>query len=86
MATKSCGTCKYYWALRKVQKNAPPKKLHSGPCLKRSVYPKNKVGDHVFPPGAIVEELPTMQAKIFMVHENDIITTCPWWEKRGVEE
>jgi len=86
MATKPCNTCKYYWAMRKVQKNAPPRKLHSGPCLKRSIYPKNRVGQQVFPPHAIVEDLPTMQAKIFMVREDDVITTCPWWEKKGVEE
>lgn len=86
MATQRCGSCKNYWAVRKVQKNAPPRKLHSGPCLKRSRYPKNRVGDHVFPPGAILEDLPNMRAKIFMVHEDDIVTTCPWWEKKGVEE
>jgi hypothetical protein len=86
MATQSCGTCRHYWALRRAQKNSAPRKLHNGPCLKRSVYPKNRVGEHVFPPGAIVEDLPNMRAKIFMVNENDVMSTCPWWTKRGVEE
>lgn len=86
MASKPCGTCGFYYAVRRVQKNAAPRKLHSGPCLKRSVYPKNRVGEHVFPPGAVLEDLPTMQAKVFMVHEDQIMTTCPWWKKKGVEE
>lgn len=86
MTTKTCGQCKFYWAVRKAERNKVPRKLHSGPCLKRSVYPKNRVGDNVFPPGAKLEVLPDMRAKIFMVHEDDTMTTCPWWKQRGVVE
>lgn len=86
MATKACGECKHYWAMRRVQKNQPPRKLHSGPCLRRSVYPKNRVGEHVFPPGARLENLKDFRAKVFMVREDQIMSTCPWWTQRGVEE
>ena len=86
MATQPCGTCKSYWAVRRAQKDKPPRKLHSGPCLKRSVYPKNRVGEHVFPPGAILEDLPSFQAKVFMVRETDVMASCPWWEKKAEEE
>jgi hypothetical protein len=86
MAMKPCGECKHYWAVRKAERNKVPRKLHSGPCLKRSVYPSNRVGDIVFPPGAILENLPNMRAKIFMVHESQVMTTCPWWNKKAEEE
>jgi hypothetical protein len=86
MATQPCGTCKHYWALRRAQKSGTPRKLKNGPCLKRSVYPKSRAKDQVYPPRAKFADLPNMTAEVYMVNEAEVISTCPWWEKRGVEE
>lgn len=71
-----CGQCEKYWAIQKGLRGGATTPLTRGHCLARSLYPKNKPGNPVYPPGAKVVELPNNVAKLVVVHENQIVTTC----------
>lgn len=76
MNTNKCKECQFFWRLEKGKRKGGTIQLTRGHCLKRSVFPKNKPGNPVYPPGAIVEDLPHHQGKPHIVHEDDVVASC----------
>lgn len=76
--TIKCGDCKKYHAIKKPirSKTGGFKDLHRGHCLARTVYAKNKPGDHVYPPKAVVKDLPFGRHQIVIVHEDEVVPHC----------
>lgn len=79
-----CGRCEKFWAIMKGNRDGSFTEQTRGHCLDRSIYPKDKPGNPVFPPGAKIEELPNNVAKIHVVHKDQVETSCnAATEKRG---
>ncbi len=76
MNDKPCKTCQHYWPLVKPSKKDVPINTNRGHCLKKSIFPSNKPGDIVYPPGAILKELPHGRGKPYIVKNTDVVTTC----------
>lgn len=76
MNTEKCGNCVHFWPLQKALPKGGTKKLTRGHCLKRSVFPKNKPGKPVYPPGAIIKDLPFNRGQPHIVHKDDTVPTC----------
>ena len=75
--TIPCGKCIRYAAQEKPQpKDKPPKQLHRGHCLARTIYAVNKPGKPVYPPGAKTAELPYGRHKIFSVRKTQLVPHC----------
>ena len=72
----SCGKCENFWPIQKGLRGGGTVPQSRGHCLAHSVYPKDKPGDPVYPPGAKVEELPNNVAKLHVVHEDQVVTSC----------
>jgi len=71
-----CGDCENFWPIMKGTRDGSFIPQTRGHCLARSVYPKDKPGEHVFPPGARIKELPNNVAKVVVVHRNQVETSC----------
>ena len=78
-----CGKCEKFWAIQKGTRDGGFIPQSRGHCLARSVYPKNKPGNPVFPPGAKVEDLPNNVSKVFVVHQSQLEPSCKDATKRG---
>lgn len=76
MSNKACKNCKFYWPLKKREKNGKVKDLNRGHCLKRSIFPKNKAGNPVYPPNAIIADTEYNLIKAHIVKNTDIVTSC----------
>lgn len=75
--TIQCGKCTRYAAQVKPQPgDKPPKPLHRGHCLARTIYAVNKPGNPVYPPGAKTEELPYGRHQIFSVRNAQLVPNC----------
>lgn len=76
--TKPCGTCKYMWALQKGLRGGKVAPLKRGHCLKRTIFPKNRPGKIVYPPGAIIKDTPNNVIQPFLVRADQIIPHCTY--------
>jgi len=76
-AEKACGKCARFWPLEKGIKGGKVIKLTRAYCLAKTIFPANRVGKHVYPPGAKVE--PTPQARVIptIVHKDQVVPNCP---------
>jgi hypothetical protein len=50
--------------------------------LARSKYAKNKPGKPVYPPGAIIEDLPFNRHRIEVVNDDTVMPSCTAAKKR----
>lgn len=83
MANKNpCGQCKYMWPLQKGQRGGQTRTLTRGYCLKRTIFPKNRPGKHVHPPGAIVKDTPNAVIKPYIVRKDQVIQHCTWFAEK----
>lgn len=73
---KTCGTCKFMWPLQKGKRGGGTVSLSRGHCLKRSVFPKNRPGKHVYPPGAIIKDTPNNVTIPFLVRQDQVVDHC----------
>jgi len=73
--TKECKTCKKYWPLERGLQEGT-KKLSRGYCLARTIFPKGRVGEHVYPPRARIEETKNDMIKAVIVRGKDVIPSC----------
>jgi hypothetical protein len=80
--TLPCGQCIHYAELRKPKDRGGYKSLRKGHCLDKTIFAKNKPGNHVYPPNAKVEDLPFQQHKITLVKEKEIILHCTAAKRR----
>ena len=78
--TRTCGTCKKMWRLRKGKRGGGTIDLKRGHCLVRTVYPKDRPGDFVYPPGARIEKTPNDMIVPFLVREDMIVPHCNDYE------
>jgi len=76
MNDKPCKQCRSYWPLVKPTKEDVPVKTNRGHCLKKSIFPKNKPGKIVYPPGAILQDLPHGRGKPYIVKDDEVVVTC----------
>jgi hypothetical protein len=72
---RECKTCKKYWPLEKGLKNGT-KQLSRGYCLARTIFPKGRVGERVYPPRARIEETENDMVKSVIVREGEIVAYC----------
>jgi len=79
---KPCGTCKFMWPLQKGMRGGKTSSLTRGHCLKRSVFPKNRPGNHVYPPGAIVKDTPNNTIQPYIVRTDEVVEHCTTHEER----
>jgi len=84
MATnnKSCGSCKFMWPLQKGMRGGKTASLTRGHCLKRSVFPKNRPGNHVYPPGAILKDTKNNVTIPFLVRSDQVVEYCSYYEEK----
>ena len=80
MPNNKCGDCQSFWPLQKGLKQGGTKPLQHGYCLKKTIFPKNKPGNPVYPPKATVQDLPYNRAKTHIVHTDDNATNCAFYE------
>ena len=73
---KPCGTCRFMWPLKKGKRGGGTITLTRGLCLKRTIFPKNRPGNHVYPPGAIIKDIPNNVAKTHVVRKEQVVTHC----------
>lgn len=71
-----CGECEHFWAIQKGVRGGTTTPQSRGHCLIHSVYPKNKPGNPVFPPGAKLKDIPGNVAKVKVVHKDNIELSC----------
>jgi hypothetical protein len=76
MNTKPCGQCIHYHPLEKGTKGGERRPLSYGYCLKKSVFASNKPGDPVYPPKAVVAELPNAVHALKVVKVNQVEKHC----------
>lgn len=74
--TKTCGTCKYMWPLQKGKRGGSTVTLARGQCLKRTIFPKNRPGNYVYPPGAIIKDTPNNVIESYIVRADQIVPHC----------
>lgn len=71
-----CKDCTHYFPQRKPKPNGGFKELGYGHCVAKSIYAKNKVGKPIYPPGAVIKELPFAQHIITIVKSGEIVPLC----------
>lgn len=76
MNMKPCGECSAFFPLEKGLKGGHRKPLCHGYCLKKSKFASNKPGDPVYPPRAVVTELPNAVHKLKIVRCNQVEKHC----------
>jgi len=81
--TKTCGTCKFMWPLQKGKRGGDTVSLSRGHCLKRSIFPANRPGKHVYPPGAIVKDTPNAVIVPFIVREDQVVEYCTSYKEKA---
>jgi len=79
---KTCGTCKHMWCLKKGKRGGGTVDLSRGHCLKYTVFPKNRPGDYVLPPGAVVRDTPNDMIIPYLVRDNQIVPHCTHHEEK----
>lgn len=72
---KECQTCMKYWPLEKGLPKGT-KQLTRGYCLAKTIFPKNRVGDRVYPPRARIEDTPNDMIKAKIVRAKEIVPSC----------
>ena len=80
-----CGQCGYFWAIQKGVRGGTTIPQSRGHCLAKSVYPKNKPGNPVFPPGAKLEDLPNNVANVKIVHKDTLELSCKDAARKGTK-
>lgn len=79
---KPCGTCKFMWPLQKGKRGGGTIPLTRGHCLKRSVFPANRPGKHVYPPGAIIKDTPNNVVIPYLVRKDQVVEHCTMHQER----
>jgi len=83
MANKNpCGECKFMWPLQKGKRGGMVQKLARGYCLKRTIFPKNRPGKHVYPPGAIIKDTEHDRLKPYIVRKDQIVQHCTFFTNK----
>ena len=77
-----CKDCTNYYAQRRAVTSGKLRDLNYGHCLAKSKYAKNKPGNPVYPPGAVVVDLPYNVHDIHIVSPTDIHAGCTSVKKR----
>lgn len=76
MNTKPCGQCNGYHPIEKGSRGGERRPLAYGYCLKKSIFASNKPGQPVYPPKAIVAELPNAVHDLKVVKVNQVEKHC----------
>lgn len=79
---QTCGTCKYMWPLQKGMRGGKVMSLTRGHCLKRSIFPKNRPGKHVYPPGAILKDTPNNVIQPYLVRADQVVEHCTYYTEK----
>jgi len=75
--TIQCGKCTRYHAIIKPHRNGKGSTdTLKGHCLEHTVYALNKPGKPVYPPGAMVKDLPYNRHKIALRRSDEIVPQC----------
>jgi hypothetical protein len=77
----ACKTCKKYWPLEKGLREGT-KQLNRGYCLARTIFPKGRVGERVYPPRATVAETENDMVQAHIVRESDVVAHCEFYLSR----
>ena len=77
---KLCGNCEKYYPLKKGQKGKEPRILERAYCLARTIFPKNRPGNPVYPPEAKIEETEQNMILAHIVRKRDPqAERCPFY-------
>jgi len=79
-----CGNCGHYYPLKKGQKGKEPQILKRAFCLARTIFPKDRPGNPVYPPEAKIEETANNMILSYVVREKDPqAARCPFFKPKG---
>ncbi|RLI88007.1 MAG: hypothetical protein DRP01_00205 [Archaeoglobales archaeon] len=73
---KTCETCGHFWPLVKGLRGGKVKQLKQAYCLALTVFPSNRVGKHVYPPGAKIKDTPNAMIQAKIVRTDQIVPNC----------
>jgi len=83
MSLKPCGECTGYHPVERGTKGGARRALSYGYCLKKSIFASNKPGNPVYPPKAIVAELPNAVHDLKIVKSNHLEKHCNEFSPRS---
>jgi len=64
------------WPLKKGKRGGGTVDLSRGHCLKKTIFPKDRPGDLVYPPGAIIKDTKNDMIIPFLVRNDQIVPHC----------